>query len=224
MPEFFCDIVSVIESLDAHLVQALDLYGGWVYAILFLVILLETTVLFGALLPGDTLAVGCGVLAAAGYLNPWMAVGVLASATILGYFMNYAIGIAVAVWYGARKAGQSGGRLARFRARPSVVAVERFFVRHARATVFFARFIPFMRSMVPLAAGLGKMARRPFFIVSAAGGLLWSGTYFSLGYAVTDLAVLSGRLWLVPFGIAALFAPAWLVNKYFTARVSKREN
>ncbi len=208
--EILGSITELLSGLDQKIAHWMDVYGAFVYLILFVVIFLETNVLFGGPLPGDTLVVSTGAMCAASYLNGWATVGTLFVATVSGYFFNYALGYAIRKWW----VKDSHPRLMENKYMRKARA---FFRVHARASVFFARFIPFMRSFAPLTAGLAKMPFATYAWCNVLGGATWSSLYFCVGYFVTDVAVLSGNYWLIPPGIILLFTPAWAVN-YFLKR------
>ena len=211
---FLASVADFFSGLDGQIVQWMETYGAWVYLVLFAVIFLETNVFFGGPLPGDTLVVSAGAACAAGYLDGWATVSLIYLASVLGYFFNYGWGYAIGVWFVKKEAHPhwlDNKYMGKARA---------FFRNHARASIVFARFIPFMRSFAPPTAGLARMPLGTFSWCNILGGAIWSGVYFCVGYGVTDVAVLSGRYWLIPLGILALFVPAWAINRFFNTRQS----
>ena len=85
-------LIDFILHVDQHLVEFVTNYGIWVYAILFMVIFVETGLVVMPFLPGDSLLFAAGALAATGAMNPWMLAGILLVAAILGDTLNYHIG------------------------------------------------------------------------------------------------------------------------------------
>src|SRR5690348_14546633 len=98
--------VDIILHLDTHLVQALQSYGLWVYAILFAIVFAETGFVVTPFLPGDSLLFVAGAVAAGGALDVHALALLLALAAILGNTANYAIGR----WLGARFFTDEGSR------------------------------------------------------------------------------------------------------------------
>ena len=92
--EFFNQILDVFFHLDTHLGHIIEQYGAWTYAVLFLIIFIETGVVFMPFLPGDSLLFAAGMMAAKypDSLNIWLIVALLLLAAILGDSCNYLIG------------------------------------------------------------------------------------------------------------------------------------
>lgn len=201
----------LLAHADERLGVWMETYGAWVYLVLFVVVFLETNVLFGALLPGDTLVIASGAFAAAGHFNSWAAVPVIFVATVAGYFFNYGFGYLIRRYW--IKDAHPGCMQ-----RPSIQKAERFFRAHAKSALLFARFIPFMRSIAPLVSGMSFMPMGGYALFNILGGALWSILYFVIGYLITGMAVLSGRYWLIPPCVILVFVPAWLVGLYFKRR------
>src|SRR6476620_11609013 len=88
-------LVDIFLHLDTHLTQSVATYGGWVYALLFAIVFAETGLVVTPFLPGDSLLFAAGALAAAGGLNVWMVIALLAVAAVLGDAVNYAAGRAI---------------------------------------------------------------------------------------------------------------------------------
>jgi membrane-associated protein len=85
-------LVDVVLHMDKHLQSLIMDYGGWVYALVFLIIFVETGVVVMPFLPGDSLLFVVGAMCGLGLMNYWMAVGVLLAAAVLGNQSNYTIG------------------------------------------------------------------------------------------------------------------------------------
>lgn len=201
---------------DTVLGHWMENFGAWVYLILFLIVFLETNIVVGGPLPGDTLALACGALTATGHLHGGVVMAVNLAATISGYFVNYWMGIWVRNhWVRDSHPG--------FMQRPVIKKAENFFREYADISILFARFIPFMRSIAPFVAGMGRMPGGAFAVYSVIGGVLWTVVYFVIGYFVTDLTVISGHFWLSPLCILLLFLPAWLVSRYFHSRRQRKQ-
>ena len=91
--ELLQSAVDLFLHLDEHLASATSAYGPWIYAILFLIVFMETGVVITPFLPGDSLLFAAGALAAVGEgLDVWLLLVVLMAAAIVGDMVNYSIG------------------------------------------------------------------------------------------------------------------------------------
>jgi membrane-associated protein len=157
-------------------------WGG--YVVLAAIVFTETGLLFGFFLPGDSLLVTAGVVAAAGHLNIWWLNALLAVAAVVGDSVGYAIG-----WrLGPRLFTRPRSRL--FNPR-HVERTRAFYARYGAKTIVIARFVPIVRTFAPVVAGVGQMEYRRFVFYNVAGGVGWvtSMTWagFLLGQVVPDL-------------------------------------
>ncbi|HEX4983206.1 MAG TPA: DedA family protein [Ilumatobacteraceae bacterium] len=145
---------------------------------LFVIVFVESGLLVGFFLPGDSLLFTAGLLASQGELNfPLIVVGCMVSA-VVGDQVGYTIG---------HKAGPR--LLARerwFTQRRHVVRAERFFARRGGQAVLVARFVPIVRTFVPVMAGIVRMPYRKFVGWNVAGGVLWGGGVTSAGYILGE--------------------------------------
>ena len=148
-------------------------WGG--YAVLVAIVFTETGLLVGLFLPGDSLLVIAGLVAAAGGLNVWALMGLLSIAAVAGDSTGYAIG------------HRAGPIL--FRREQSLVFNPRhlvrtrdFYARYGAKTIVIARFVPIIRTFAPVVAGIGQMEYRRFLFYNVAGGLGWVILMTSAGY------------------------------------------
>lgn len=141
-----------------------------------LIVFAETGLLVGFFLPGDSLLFTAGFLAAQGYLNIWaLTIGCLVAA-VAGDAVGYTI-------------GKSAGRKLYYRAGSKffnpehLEKAERFFARHGGKAVIIARFMPIVRTFVPVVAGMGAMKYSRFALYNVLGGLFWAVGVTVSGYA-----------------------------------------
>ncbi len=154
------------------------------YIGLFAIVFAESGLFFGFFLPGDSLLLTAGLLAARGQLDIVTLAIILPIAAILGDGVGY--------WFG-RRAGplifkRDNSLLFR---RKNLLAARAFYDRHGGKTIVLARFMPFIRTFAPIVAGAVEMPYRRFLAFNVAGGLLWGvgvtlAGYF-LGQAIPDL-------------------------------------
>lgn len=183
--------------VDVHLQVLLQQYGGWTYALLFLIVFCETGLVVTPFLPGDSLLFAAGVFAANGALAVWPVAGVLIAAAILGDTANYWVGARV----GPRAVDAAHGRWLR---REHLERTHRFFERYGGKTIVLARFVPIVRTMAPFVAGVGRMTYARFLLYNVAGGLLWVALFVGAGYAFHQVPLVQKHFSLVVLAIVVL--------------------
>lgn len=149
-----------------------------VYAVVFGFVFVESALLVGFLLPGDTILFAAGLVsadAASGVSLPVLVVGVLVAA-VSGDAVGYAIGRRAGRPYLDRRAGH--GRLDR----RHLERAERFYERYGWWSVVIARWIPWVRTFVPLLAGISRMPYRRFAAANVVGALAWGAGLVLLGH------------------------------------------
>jgi len=152
-----------------------DVVRGGGYVVLVVIVFTETGLLVGFFLPGDSLLITAGLVAATGTLNIWWLNGLLAAAAIAGDSVGYAIG-----WRaGARLFTRPRSLL--FNPR-HVERTRAFYARHGAKTIVIARFVPIVRTFAPVVAGVGEMEYRRFLLYNIAGGVGWVTSMTWAGY------------------------------------------
>ncbi|MDP9470830.1 MAG: VTT domain-containing protein [Chloroflexota bacterium] len=137
------------------------------YLGLFGIIFAETGLLIGFFLPGDSLLFTAGFLASQDYLNIWLLVAVCFVAAVSGDAVGYAFGNRV----GRRLFQRPESRLFR----PEYIRrAEIFFEQHGGKAIILARFMPIVRTFVPIIAGVGAMRYPRFAAFNVIGALLWA--------------------------------------------------
>ena len=166
--DFLVDVLTGRYSLDA-LIQ----WGG--YILLVAIVFSETGLLIGCFLPGDSLLITAGLLAAAGHLNIWWLDGLLIAAAIIGDSVGYAIGVRL----GPRIFTRQKSLL--FNPK-HVERTRRFYENYGPKTIVIARFVPIVRTFAPVLAGVGTMKYRRFLFYNVAGGVGWVVSMSWAGY------------------------------------------
>ena len=188
--ELLTSFADVVLHLDRHLQWLVANYGPWIYAILFAIVFCETGLVVTPFLPGDSLLFVAGTLAAAGDMTIHGLFAALAAASFLGDNANYWIGRYV----GPRVFTREGSRLLD----PEHLArTQRFYDRYGAKTVFFARFVPIIRTFAPFVAGIGRMRYPRFLFFSVSGSIVWVGALAYAGYYFGTVPIVKQNLTLV---------------------------
>jgi membrane-associated protein len=168
-------LIDFILRIDVHLAAITSEYGMWTYAILFLIIFVETGLVIALFLPGDSLLFAAGAICALGTLDVWTMIGLLIIAAVLGDGVNYAIGSAV----GPRIFTDTHRKWLK---REHLQRTHDFYERHGGKTIILARFMPFLRTFAPFVAGIGRMTYPKFAAYNVIGAILWVGGFSLLGF------------------------------------------
>ena len=205
--DILLQLVDFILHVDRYLEAFVAQYGAWVYALLFLIIFVETGVVVMPFLPGDSLLFIVGAMCGAGLMNLHLVMGLLLAAAILGDQTNYTIGR----YFGPRVFQWEESR---FFSRRGFDQAHAFYEKYGGITIILARFMPFIRTFVPFVAGVAEMTRSKFTFFNVVGGFIWVVGLTLVGYLFGNLPIvqqhLSKIIWaliIVP-GLIALFG-AW---------------
>jgi len=168
-------LIDFILHVDVHLANFVQAYGTWVYALLFVIIFVETGVVVMPFLPGDSLLFVVGALCGAGLMSLPLSIGLLIAAAILGNQSNYAIGR----HFGPKVFQWEDSRFFNKRAFEQAHA---FYEKYGGITIVAARFMPFLRTFAPFVAGVAQMTRSKFTFYDVSGAVLWVGGVTLAGY------------------------------------------
>jgi len=168
-------LIDFILHVDVHLANFVQAYGTWVYALLFVIIFVETGVVVMPFLPGDSLLFVVGALCGAGLMSLPLSIGLLIAAAILGNQCNYAIGR----HFGPKVFQWEDSRFFNKRAFEQAHA---FYEKYGGITIVAARFMPFLRTFAPFVAGVAQMTRSKFTFYDVSGAVLWVGGVTLAGY------------------------------------------
>ncbi len=168
-------LIDFILHVDVHLANFVATYGAWVYALLFLIIFVETGVVVMPFLPGDSLLFVVGALCGAGLMSLPLSIGLLIAAAILGNQSNYTIGH----YFGPKVFQWENSR---FFNKDAFNQAHAFYERYGGITIIAARFMPFLRTFAPFVAGVARMTRSKFTFYDVTGAVLWVGGVTMAGY------------------------------------------
>lgn len=192
--EFINQFIDLVLHLDKHLIDLLQQYGTWTYAILFLIIFCETGLVVTPFLPGDSLLFAIGALSAQGGLDISLTFVLLSVAAILGDTVNYWIGYQV----GPRV---FASETARWLNRKQLQRTHEFYEKYGGKTIIFARFMPIIRTFAPFVAGIGKMSYARFLLYNVIGGGVWIGAFLAAGFCFGNIDVVKENFSLVIIAI-----------------------
>ncbi|GAB4124208.1 MAG: DedA family protein [Raineya sp.] len=195
--EILTQLIDFVLHVDKHLQSIFQDYGIWIYAILFLIIFVETGLVVMPFLPGDSLLFATGALiSATNELNIFMMGTLLFVAAVLGDTVNYFVG---------KRLGKAVfERENRWIKKEYLLKTQSFYEKHGGKAIIFARFIPIIRTFAPFVAGIGTMKYPRFIAYNVIGGFVWVWSFLFLGYVFADTEMVRKNFTLVIFGIIIL--------------------
>jgi membrane-associated protein len=190
-------LLDFILHVDQHLMAFVQDYGMWVYALLFLIIFVETGVVIMPFLPGDSLLFVVGALCGLDLMNLPLSIGLLTLAAIAGNQSNYTIGRMI-----GHKVFQ--WEQSRFFNKKAFEQAHAFYERYGGITVVLARFMPFLRTFAPFVAGVSEMSRSKFTFFDVTGGALWVVSVTLAGYFFGGIPFVKTHLDKIIWGMILL--------------------
>ena len=173
--EILALLIDFILHVDRYLNDFVLAYGTWIYALLFLIIFVETGLVVMPFLPGDSLLFIVGAMCGTGMLDLKLAISLMVVAAVAGNQTNYAIGR----YFGPRVFQWENSR---FFNRAAFDKAHEFYERHGGVALVIGRFMPFVRTFAPFVAGVAQMSRRKFTAYDVGGALLWVVGVTCVGY------------------------------------------
>jgi len=169
------------------------------------IIFAESGILLGIFFPGDSLLFAAGLLSAGGFLTPIPLIIIVVIAAIVGDSVGYWFGKNVGVNFFKRKDSL-------FFKQEYVKRTELFYQKYGGRAVVLARFVPIVRTLAPILAGIGTMKYSTFLSYNALGGCLWGIGMISLGYFLGSIIPNSER-YILPISLVIIvlsFLPIFL--------------
>ena len=179
-------LMDFVLHIDRYLEAFVQAYGVWVYAILFLVVFVETGLVVMPFLPGDSLLFVVGALAGAELLSLPLVLGLLTAAAIMGDQCNFLIGR----HFGQRLLNAN----TRWFNRQAYDQAHAFYERYGSITIVLARFLPFIRTFAPFVAGVANMDRRRFTLFNFLGAFIWVWGICIVGYLFGNIEWIKANL------------------------------
>ena len=204
--------------LDAQ--EIINAFGDWVAIAVAVIIFFETAFIFTSFLPGDSLLFLTGLALAtsdswlpdwAGFILIWVAAVV---GTQVGYWIGYKIGPPL------------------FESNRNFILNERvlakthdFFEKYGARAVVLARFVPILRALIPMLAGISKMDHRRFTKLNLIGATIWTGVFLIAGYLLGNVPAVKENLEVTVIWIVvgtSLLLPLELLRDRMAKKSSKR--
>jgi membrane-associated protein len=198
--EFMLFLIDLLTHTKDVLLQLFQQYGIYIYAILFLIIFVETGLVAMPFLPGDSLLFTAGMLCAQpSGLNIWVLIPLLIFAAILGDNTNYFVG----KYFSKKILG------IKFNGKPIVKQewldqTHDFFKQYGTKAIILARFVPIVRTVMPFVSGVGRMDYKVFLPYDILGGFIWVTSITVIGYFLGQIPYVEKHLEKFVIGIVLL--------------------
>lgn len=180
-------VLDFVVHVDKYLEGFVRDYGTWVYALLFLIVFVETGVVVMPFLPGDSLLFIVGAMCGVELMSYPLSIALLWAAAVLGNQSNYTIGSAI----GPKVFQWEDSRWFNKKAFDQAHA---FYEKYGGVTIILARFLPFVRTFAPFVAGVARMTRRKFTFYDVTGGGLWVGSLVTVGFLFGNIPFVRNNL------------------------------
>ncbi|QQS60437.1 DedA family protein [Candidatus Falkowbacteria bacterium] len=210
------EIINLFIHFDTYLTQIINLFGHWVYVILFAIIFAETGLIITPFLPGDSLLFSVGTLSGAGLLNIWLVYFLMLIAAIIGDTVNYWVGH----YLGPKVFSKENSR---FFNKAYLEKTRDFYTKYGGKAVIIARFMPIVRTFAPFVAGIGKMHYQTFILYNVIGAFLWVTSFTFAGYFFGGLQFVKDNFEFVVLGIILIsFIPG--IYEFIKSRSLSKKN
>lgn len=212
-------LIDIILHLDVHVAEWIQMFGPWIYVLMFMVIFAETGLVVTPFLPGDSLLFALGAFTVIeNGLDLWTLLISLTVAGILGDTVNYHIG----KYFGPKVFERDS----RFFKKKYLEDTQKFYQRWGAFTIVAARFAPIVRTFAPFVAGIGKMEYRRFLSYNVIGAVLWVFSFVLAGHFFGNLPAVKRNFHIVIFGVIGVslipIVWPWISSKMNKGATSER--
>lgn len=191
-------LLDLLKDPLQFLTEFISANGSLTYALLFLIVFVETGLVVMPLLPGDSLLFSVGLLASAsGQLDVYFVIPLLILAALSGDQVNYFLGRYFSSWIREREQ-------ILFLKRSHIEQTETFYAKYGAKTVILARFIPIVRTVAPFVAGAGRMSYPVYLLYGFLGACLWVTSITMAGFYLGDNAFVKENFEKVVLGIVGV--------------------
>lgn len=170
-------------------------WGGM--TVLIIIVFAETGLLVGFFLPGDSLLITAGLIAAQGFLDIYVLIGSLTVAAIAGDQVGYLFG---------RKTGPKLFKREKSLLfdKDHLIKAKEFYEKYGGRAIIYARFVPFARTFAPIVAGVGQMDYNKFILFNIFGGIFWVFSMCLSGYFFGNIPFVKKNFEYVIIGVIIL--------------------
>ncbi|HRJ98212.1 MAG TPA: VTT domain-containing protein [Ignavibacteria bacterium] len=205
------DVISQFFSNLSNLEELIK-WGG--LTVLIVIVFAETGLLVGFFLPGDSLLITAGLIAAQGYLDIYVLNISLIIAAIVGDQVGY--------WFGKKTGPKIFTReKSIFFAKDHLIKAKHFYEKYGGRAIIYARFVPFARTFAPIVAGVGEMNYKKFVVYNIFGGIFWVTSMTLLGYYFGNIPFIKKNFEYVIIGVIILSLVPILVGYLSHRKESK---
>jgi membrane-associated protein len=191
-------LLDLLKDPLQFLTEFISANGSLTYALLFLIVFVETGLVVMPLLPGDSLLFSVGLLASAsGQIDVYYVIPLLILAALSGDQVNYFLGKYFSSWIREKEQ-------ILFLKRSHVEQTETFYAKYGAKTVILARFIPIVRTVAPFVAGAGRMSYPVYLLYGFLGACLWVTSITMAGFYLGDNAFVKENFEKVVLGIVGV--------------------
>jgi membrane-associated protein len=202
----------LLDVLDPE--TLLPALGPWVLAGVAVIIFIESGVLF-PFLPGDSLLVTAAILSPQLHLNPWVVAVVALAAAIAGDQVGY--------WLGSRFGRRLFKTYARLLTTERLETAEQFFAKYGPFALVLGRFVPIVRTYVPLAAGTAALAYRRFVMWNVLGAVTWVGSLTLVGVLLGGIPFVKNNIDVLAIVIVLVSVLPVVIGAFLRSRRERRE-
>jgi membrane-associated protein len=199
-------------------------FGQYAFAITLVILVIECGVIFGAVLPGDSLLFIVGLLLASGFISVPLPIALLLM--IIAAFAGNVIGYWTGAKIGPRLFSRPDSKIFR---KEFVEQTHLFFEKFGPRAIVLARFVPIVRSIITSMAGIAKMDKKTFYVFSGIGAVVWIVSLTLAGYFLGSIDLVKNNIEAVTIGLVVLsIIPIYFEvrrqRKGFKAELNKRNN
>jgi membrane-associated protein len=213
--EYAMQLVDFVLHVDKYLEMFVQSWGVWIYALLFLIVFVETGLVVMPFLPGDSLLFVVGAMCGTGLLDYGTSIALLWAAAVAGNQSNYAIGSylgpKVFKWESSRWFNK--GAFDRAHA---------YYEKYGGITIVIARFLPFVRTFAPFVAGVARMTRSKFTFYDVTGGGIWVGGLVTVGYLFGNIPWVKSNLEKIIWALLLIPSVGVILGAIKSAASSKK--
>lgn len=186
------EIIELMLHTDDALLALVAENVNKAYFVLFIIIMLETGLIFFPFLPGDGLLFSAGVITATTEFEVTVLLPLLIIAAIAGNLLNYYVGSSL----GASLRTSKNSIVQKF-LKKYLQNAENYYQKHGSRAVIIGRFFPIIRTYIPFVAGLAKMNRKLFFKYTIIGAILWISSFLLMGFFLGEIAWVKNNYGLI---------------------------